>query len=127
MFLKLKKIFIMNTTLFIELLDIEIVLHFYFQQKLIGKKLNSIVITSLLILHTCSSNNPLWRGGANVDFLLRIRGLATIFLTGALMDCRRFFCLDIVGDFDFYRFVFDAAGAVGKFGLGLKLKQYLQI
>ncbi len=64
------------------------------------------VITSRLILHTLSSNYPLWRGGANVDLLLGIRGLATIFLTRALMDCRRFFCLDIVDDFDFYLLIY---------------------
>ncbi len=42
-------------------------------------------------------------GGAKVDDFLEIGGSATIFLTGAHMECRQIFWLDIVDDFDFYR------------------------
>jgi len=39
---------------------------------------------------------------ANADDFLVIGGSSTIFLTQALMDCRRFFCLEVVDDLDFY-------------------------
>jgi hypothetical protein len=93
----LKKLFILNTTCSPIFNKTSI-------YQVFGKNINFIVITSRLILHTLSSNYPLWRGGANFDLLFGIRGSATIFLTRALMDCRRFFCLGIVDDFDFYRF-----------------------
>ncbi len=41
-------------------------------------------------------------GGANVDDFLEIGGSSTIFFTGAFIDNRRFFCLNVVDEFDFY-------------------------
>ncbi len=55
----------------------------------------SYCIYSHLITH-CAG------GGANVDNFLVIGGSVMIFLTRTHMDCRRFFCLEVVDDLDFY-------------------------
>jgi len=41
-------------------------------------------------------------GGAVVGEFFGFGGLSTIFLTGAFLSIRRFFCLDDGDDFDFY-------------------------
>ena len=54
-------------------------------------------------LHIFNHSAHCARGGAVGDDFLGIGGSVTIFLTRSQMACRRFFCLDIVDDSDFYR------------------------
>jgi len=42
------------------------------------------------------------RRGTNGDDFWGIGGLWTIFFSGVFIDDRRFFCLDVVNNFDFY-------------------------
>ena len=77
------------------------------------KKVLSVFLILLTML--LEINWPLWVDGGGAlnrlfwslevfdDFLVN-QTLATIFLTGSNMGSRRFFCLDIVDDSDFYLF-----------------------
>ncbi len=42
------------------------------------------------------------KGGANGGNFWGIQSMSTFLLTRSEMDCRRFSCLDVVDDFDYY-------------------------